>query len=387
MMMRDFVSERAGSIPPSAIRRFFDIIQNMDDVISLGVGEPDFSTPWSICESAIYSLDQGSTSYTSNRGIPELLEELSLFLSREYGLTYSPDEEIIVTSGVSEALDLAIRSVINPGEEAIIAEPCFVAYSPCVTLAGGVPVPVECRQDDQFKLTADSLLEKITKKTKAVVINFPNNPTGAVMSRSDYKQIADVIIDNDLLLVSDEVYSALTYDGQFVSPATLDGMKERTITLNGFSKAYAMTGWRVGYLCAPPNICNAAFRIHQYVMMCASRIGQVAALAALRRGGEDMRSMVEEYRLRRNMFVRDLNKIGLACHKPLGAFYAFPSIAGTGLSDFEFTERLIVEQHVAVVPGSAFGSSGSGHLRCAYANSRENLKEAVERIECFLNGI
>lgn len=385
--MRDFVSERAGSIPPSAIRRFFDIIQNMDDVISLGVGEPDFSTPWSICESAIYSLDQGSTSYTSNRGIPELLEELSLFLSREYGLTYSPDEEIIVTSGVSEALDLAIRSVINPGEEAIIAEPCFVAYSPCVTLAGGVPVPVECRQDDQFKLTADSLLEKITKKTKAVVINFPNNPTGAVMSRSDYKQIADVIIDNDLLLVSDEVYSALTYDGQFVSPATLDGMKERTITLNGFSKAYAMTGWRVGYLCAPPNICNAAFRIHQYVMMCASRIGQVAALAALRRGGEDMRSMVEEYRLRRNMFVRDLNKIGLACHKPLGAFYAFPSIAGTGLSDFEFTERLIVEQHVAVVPGSAFGSSGSGHLRCAYANSRENLKEAVERIECFLNGI
>lgn len=383
--MRDFVSDRAGSIPPSAIRRFFDIIQNMDDVISLGVGEPDFSTPWSICESAIYSLEQGSTSYTSNRGIPELLEELSLFLERENGLLYSPDNEILITSGVSEALDLAIRSVINPGEEAIIAEPCFVAYNPCVKLAGGTPVPVECSKDNEFRLTPDSLQEKITSKTKAVIINFPNNPTGAVMSESDYKGIADVIIDNDLLLVSDEVYSALIYEDQFVSPATLDGMKERTITLNGFSKAYAMTGWRIGYLCAPPEICDAAFRIHQYIMMCASRVGQIAALAALRRGSEDMRSMVEEYRLRRNMFVKDLNRIGLNCHKPRGAFYAFPSIEGTGLTDFEFTEKLLVEQHVAVVPGSAFGRSGSDHLRCAYANSRDNLKEAVSRIECFLD--
>lgn len=387
MRMGDFVSDRAGSIPPSAIRRFFDIIQKMDDVISLGVGEPDFSTPWSICESAIYSLEQGSTSYTSNRGIPELLEELSVFLAGEYGLSYSPDNEMIITSGVSEALDLAIRSVINPGDEAIVAEPCFVAYSPCVTLAGGTPVPVECRKEDQFRLMPDSLIEKINSRTKAVIINFPNNPTGAVMSKSDYESIADIIIDHDLLLISDEVYSALIYEDKFVSPATLDGMKERTITLNGFSKAYAMTGWRIGYLCAPPEICNAAFRIHQYVMMCASRIGQVAALAALRRGEGDMRSMIEEYRLRRNMFIRDLNRIGLECHKPRGAFYAFPSIEGTGLSDFEFTERLLVEQHVAVVPGSAFGSSGAGHLRCAYANTRENLKEAVERMECFLNGL
>jgi aminotransferase len=385
--MRNFISERAAEIPPSGIRKFFDLVLTMEDVISLGVGEPDFRTPWNICESSIYSIEQGVTSYTSNKGLQPLRETLARHLAEHYHLTYNSDDEIIITSGVSEALDIAIRAIVNPGDEVLIAEPCYVSYAPCVTLAGGIPVPVECTEQDRFKLNPDSLLEKVTPKTKALMINFPNNPTGAVMNRADLKAIADIVTDNDLLLISDEVYSELTYEGTHVATATVGDLWQRTITLNGFSKAYAMTGWRVGYLCAPKEICEAALKIHQYVMLCAPVMGQVGALEALRSAEEEKNTMVNEYRLRRNMFVAGLNRIGLSCHVPDGAFYAFPSVQGTGLSDIEFAERLLKEERVAVVPGSVFGAGGTNHLRCAYAVSRKQLNEALSRMETFINGL
>ncbi len=385
--MRDPVSERAKVIPPSGIRRFFDLAMTMEGVISLGVGEPDFSTPWNICESSIYSIEQGATSYTSNRGLQGLREALSRDLSRRYRLTYNPDTEMIITTGVSEALDIAIRAITNPGDEVIIAQPSYVSYAPCVTLAGGVPVSVECREEDRFKLNPDALAEKITRKSKALMINFPNNPTGAVMRREDLEPIADLVIDHDLTLISDEVYSELTYEGQHTATATVGDLWERTITLNGFSKAYAMTGWRIGYLCAPKNICDAALKIHQYVMLCAPAMGQVAAHEALRSAEDDKNRMIDEYRLRRNMFVAGLCRIGLACHVPEGAFYAFPSIKSTGISDAEFAERLLKEQKVAVVPGSVLGVGGKDHLRCAYAVSRKSLAEALDRMEVFLSGL
>jgi aminotransferase len=288
---------------------------------------------------------------------------------------------------VSEALDIAIRAIVDPGDEVLIAEPSYVSYAPCVTLAGGVPVPVECREADRFKLKPDALQEKITRKTKALMINFPNNPTGAVMNRQDLEAIADIIIDNDLLLISDEVYAELTYDGYHVAAGSVSDLWQRTITLNGFSKAYAMTGWRVGYLCAPKELCEAALKIHQYVMLCAPVMGQVGALEAIRSAEEDKNNMVQEYRLRRNMFVAGLNRIGLPTHVPEGAFYAFPSVKGTGLSDSEFAERLLTEHRVAVVPGSVFGAGGKSNLRCAYAVSRKHLNEALGRMESFLNGL
>jgi aminotransferase len=288
---------------------------------------------------------------------------------------------------VSEGLDIAIRSVIDPGDEVAIAQPSYVSYAPCVTLSGGKPVPVSCTEEDHFKLNPDALQEQITPKTKALIINFPNNPTGAVMNGSDLKAIADIVIDKDILLISDEVYAELTYEGTHVAAATVSDLWERTITLNGFSKAYAMTGWRVGYLCAPKELCDAALKIHQYVMLCAPVMGQVGALEALRSAEEDKNSMVNEYRLRRNMFVAGLNRIGLTCHVPEGAFYAFPSVKGTGLSDVEFAERLLKEQKVAVVPGSVFGDGGEDHLRCAYAVSRKDLSEALGRMETFISGL
>jgi aminotransferase len=382
--MRDFVAAQARNIPPSGIRKFFDMVQDMDDVISLGVGEPDFATPWNICEAAIYSIEQGSTSYTSNRGIPELCQEIARYLDNRFSINYSPETEIVVTSGVSEAFDVAIRTVVDPGDEVIVAEPSFVAYSPCVMLAGGTPVPVQCREEDAFRLTADALAEAITPKTKAVVINFPNNPTGGVMRGADYRAIADVIVDHDLLLISDEIYAELTYDGSHTSAVTVEDLRERTITLNGFSKAYAMTGWRIGFLCAPKEICDAALKIHQYVMMCAPVMAQVAAIEALRRSSRERDAMVREYCIRRNMFVHGLNRIGLPCHMPNGAFYAFPSVKETGLSDLDFAERLLTEQGVAVVPGRVFGASAEGHLRCAYAVSRETLRVALDRMAAFL---
>ncbi|TAJ45512.1 aminotransferase class I/II-fold pyridoxal phosphate-dependent enzyme [Methanofollis fontis] len=385
--MRNIVSERARLIPPSGIRKYFDLCIGMQDVISLGVGEPDYATPWKICEAGIYSIEQGITSYTSNRGYAPLCEALSADLAHRYGLRYSPDAEIIITSGVSEAADIAIRAVVDPGDEVLVIDPGYVSYAPCVTLAGGVPVPLPCRADDRFKITAEGLAERVTERTKAVILNFPNNPTGGVMGRDDYREIADIIVDNDLVLISDEVYSELTYGGTHCSPGTMDDLRERTIVLNGFSKAYAMTGWRIGYLCAPKEICDAALKIHQYVMLCAPVMGQLAALAALREGEEDKDAMVREYRLRRNLFVEGLNRIGLTCHLPEGAFYAFPSVESTGLSDGEFAERLLVEQKVAVVPGSVFGEGGTGHLRCAYAVGREDLSVAIERMGAFIEGL
>jgi len=385
--LRTFVSERAQQIPPSGIRKFFDLVLTMEDVISLGVGEPDFRTPWNICESGIYSIEQGVTSYTSNRGLQTLRDALSAHLASRYQLNYSADDEMVITTGVSEALDIAIRAIVNPGDEVLIAEPSYVSYAPCVTLAGGIPVSVECTEKDHFRLNPDKLQEKITGKTKALIINFPNNPTGAIMNKEDLEPIADIVTDRDLLLISDEVYSELTYESSHVAAATVKDLRERTITLNGFSKAYAMTGWRVGFLCAPKELCDAALKIHQYVMLCAPVMGQVGALEALRSAEDEKASMVNEYRLRRNMFVAGLNKIGLSCHVPEGAFYAFPSVKGTGLSDVEFAERLLKEQRVAVVPGSVFGKGGDYHLRCAYAVSRKELTEALSRMETFVNGL
>jgi len=385
--MRDFISLRAREIPPSGIRKFFDLVLTMEDVISLGVGEPDFRTPWNICESSIYSIEQGTTSYTSNKGLQSLRDALSQHLARHYRLNYRADDEIIITTGVSEGLDIAIRAITDPGDEILIAQPSYVSYGPCVSLAGGKPVPVRCTEKDRFKLNPDLLAEKITKRSKALIINFPNNPTGGVMDEGDLKAVADLIIDHDLLLLSDEVYAELTYDKSHCSAASVSDLHERTITLNGFSKAYAMTGWRIGYLCAPKELCEAALKIHQYVMLCAPVMGQVGALEAIRSAEEDKNSMVNEYRLRRNMFVAGLNRIGLPCHVPEGAFYAFPSVKGTGLSDVEFAERLLKEQRVAVVPGSVFGEGGEDHIRCAYAISRSGLSEALGRMETFMQGL
>ena len=342
--MRNFISARANKIPPSGIRKFFDLVLTMEGVISLGVGEPDFRTPWNICESSIYSIEQGATSYTSNKGLLALREALSVHL----------------------------------------AQPSYVSYAPCVTLAGGKPVPVRCTEKDHFRLNPDALSEKITGKSKALIINFPNNPTGGVMNQSDLRAIADIVIDNDLLLISDEVYSELTYETRHCAPATVGDLRERTITLNGFSKAYAMTGWRIGYFCAPKELLDAALKIHQYVMLCAPVMGQVGALEAIRSAEEDKNSMVNEYRFRRNMFVAGLNRIGLPCHIPEGAFYAFPSVKETGLSDEEFAERLLKEQRVAVVPGSVFGEGGEDHIRCAYAVSRQELNSALNSMETFI---
>ncbi|MDD1676464.1 MAG: aminotransferase class I/II-fold pyridoxal phosphate-dependent enzyme [Methanomicrobiales archaeon] len=383
--MRDFISRRARDIPPSGIRKFFDLIQDLDGAISLGVGEPDFPTPWKICESGIYAIEHGQTSYTSNKGIPVLRGLIARYLQSRFALKYDAEEEIIVTTGVSEGVDIALRAVTDPGDEVLVAEPCYVAYGPGVTLAGGTPVPVQCRAKDDFRLTPDTLLEHITPKTKALVINYPNNPTGGVMGRDDLGAIADIVSDHDLLLISDEVYAELTYEGEHTAAATVKDLWERTITLNGFSKAYSMTGWRVGYLCAPRDLCAAALKIHQYVMLCAPVMGQLAAVEALRSGEEEKDAMVTEYRLRRNLFVEGLNRIGLPCHLPRGAFYAFPDMTATGLSDDEFAERLLKEQKVAVVPGSVFGSAGEGHLRCSYAVSRQDLLTSLKRMEEFIS--
>lgn len=386
--MRSFVSDVARDIKPSGIRKFFDLVLTMEgDVISLGVGEPDFDTSWSISKAAITSIEKGMTMYTSNRGLPELCGLLSEDFKNRYGVEYDPKSEIIFTTGVSEGLDIAMRAVVNPGDEVLVVDPCFVSYQPEVYLAGGVPKALPCRAEDQFKITPESLMEHITPKTKVLMMNFPNNPTGGVMDKDDLKAISDIIIDHDLLVISDEVYSELSYDLKHTATASIDGLFERTITLNGFSKAYAMTGWRLGYLCAPKEICDAALKIHQYAMMSAPTASQFAAIEALKSGEEAKDEMVAEYRIRRNLFVKGLNDIGLSCHLPQGAFYAFPSIESTGLSDEEFAERLLKEQQVAVVPGSAFGESGKGHVRTCYAVDRPRLTEAVRRIGEFVESL
>ncbi len=379
-----FVAARVKSIPPSGIRKFFDLVQEMDDVISLGVGEPDFVTPWHIREACIYSLEKGHTSYTSNFGLLELRELISKCFRKDYNVDYNPRNEILVTTGVSEAADIAFRAIINPGDEVIVPEPCYVSYKPSVYLAGGEPVSVSTDQENAFRVTAEQIEKSITKKTKALVLSYPNNPTGAVMRRGDLEEIADVVNDNDLVVISDEVYCKLTYNGTHTCFSSLPGMRDRTIVLNGFSKSHAMTGLRLGYAAGSEELIGAMTKIHQYSMLCAPITAQMGAIEALKNGDGEMQKMVREYDRRRRLVVSGLNKMGLDCFEPEGAFYAFPSIRSTGLTSEEFAGRLLNEQKVAVVPGSVFGDCGEGYLRCSYATSYEELKEALARIEAFI---
>ena len=370
--------------PPSGIRRFFDIAASMDDVISLGVGEPDYATPWRIREAGIFALESGVTTYTSNAGLLELREAICADLDRRYGLSYRPADECLITSGVSEGLDLALRAMLAPGDEVLIPEPCYVAYEPCVSLAGGTPVTVATSGTDGFRLHADRIAAAITPKTKAILLSSPANPTGAVQAREDLAAVVELAVRHDLYLISDEIYERLSYLSPHVSVATLPGAAERTVLLGGFSKAYAMTGWRVGYLCAPAAISELACRIHQYTMLCASHISQLAALEALRTGEADADEMIADYDRRRRIFVKGLCEIGLDCPEPGGAFYAFPSMSSTGLTSQEFAEQLLYAERVAVVPGDVFGASGEGHVRCCYATALSELEEALVRIDRFL---
>ena len=375
------------AMPPSGIRKFFDLVSEMEGAISLGVGEPDFVTPWHVREACIYSLESGNTHYTSNKGMPELREAICDSVRSDLGLDYNPSEQILITTGVSEAVDLAFRATLNPGDEAIVPEPCYVAYAPDVVLAGGVARAVPTRLEEEFRLRPEDVSAAVTDKSRVLLLSYPNNPTGAIMTRSDLEELADVVVENDLLVVSDEVYAKLTYSGSHASFAQLEGMQERTIILNGLSKSHAMTGWRIGYALGDPDLVGAMTKIHQYTMLCAPTMAQVAALEAMQKGDEEMVHMRHEYNLRRRMFVSGLNRIGLDCFEPKGAFYAFPSVRSWGLSSEEFAERLLKEQKVAVVPGSVFGQSGEGFLRCSYATSREELIEALDRMEIFLSGL
>lgn len=382
-----FVANVMTRVPPSGIRKYFDLASGIEDVISLGVGEPDFVTPWHIREACIHSLETGKTSYTSNYGLIELREEISKLYSHKNGIYYDPTSEMLVMSGVSEALDVAIRAITNPGDEIIVPQPAYVAYVPSVMFAGGVPVPVMTKLENQFKLTAEDLENAITPRTKAVIMNYPNNPTGAIMGRKDLEAIARVVAEHDIMVISDEVYECLTYNGRHTCFATIDGMKDRTILLNGFSKAYAMTGFRLAYALAPSPIINAMMRIHQYCMLCAPITAQVGAIEALRNGNEEMQRMVRDYDRRRHLIVSGLNKIGLECYEPKGAFYAFPSVKNTGLTSEEFAEKLLHEQKVVTIPGDVFGPAGEGFLRCSYATSKEQIAEALERMRRFMESL
>ena len=382
-----FVAQHIAALPRSGIRAFFDLVNTMDGVISLGVGEPDFTTPWSIRESGMYSLEHGHTAYTSNLGMPKLRKAICAYVKANYGVEYDYKSECIVTVGVSEAVDLALRAVINPGDEVIYSEPCYVSYPAEIRMAHGVPVPVRTRVENGFALDPAELEAKITMRTKALILNFPCNPTGAEMPREKLEKVAEIAQKHDLLVLTDEIYSELSFDGEHVSIASLPGMRERSIFLHGFSKAFAMTGWRVGYACAPAALIDAMMRIHQYAIMCAPTVAQEAALDALLNGADAMLKMRESYRERRDFFVRGLNELGLKCLVPRGAFYAFPSVASTGLSSEEFAEKLLRQSRVAVVPGPAFGAGGAGFVRCCYATSREELAEALNRMKKFLNDL
>ncbi|MDD7078677.1 MAG: aminotransferase class I/II-fold pyridoxal phosphate-dependent enzyme [Lachnospiraceae bacterium] len=382
--MRNPLSQKVMSIQPSGIRKFFDIASEMEDVVSLGVGEPDFDTPWHIRDEGIYSLEKGRTFYTSNSGLKPLREEISRYLNRRYHLNYDPLHEILVTVGGSEGIDIALRAMLDPGDEVLIPQPCYVSYLPCVTLADGVPVTIELKEENEFRLTKEELLEKITDKTKILVLPFPNNPTGAVMRREDLEAIAEVIIEHDLYVLSDEIYSELTYQGDHVSIASLPGMRERTLTINGFSKSYAMTGWRLGYICGPQEIVAQMTKIHQFAIMCAPTTSQYAAVEALRNGDADVAKMRESYNQRRRFLMHAFEEMGLKCFEPFGAFYVFPCIKEFGLTSDEFAMRLLEEEHVAVVPGTAFGDCGEGFLRISYAYSIDDLKIALKRLERFI---
>lgn len=385
--MRNPLSDTIVQIPPSGIRKFFDIVSEMKDAISLGVGEPDFDTPWHIREEGIYSLERGRTFYTSNAGLKELKEEISRYLKRRYHVLYDYSNEIMVTVGGSEAIDIALRAMINPGagEEVLIPQPSYVSYVPCTVLAGGVPVIIELEAKDDFRLTPEKLLEKITPNTKILVLPFPNNPTGAIMEKEDLEAIAKIVIEKDLFVISDEIYSELTYKGEHTTIASFPGMKERTVLINGFSKAFAMTGWRLGYACAPEQILTQMLKIHQFAIMCAPTTSQYAAVEALRNGDESIERMANEYNMRRRLIVSEFNRLGLDTFEPEGAFYIFPCIKSTGLSSEEFCERLLFSQKVAVVPGTAFGESGEGFIRVSYSYSVTHILEAVERIRRFLD--
>lgn len=378
-------SRRLNQIPPSGIRKFFDLIASMEGVISLGVGEPDFATPWHIREAAIYSLEKGYTMYTSNSGMLELRRELSRYLKDTYNLDYDPESELLITVGVSEGLDLATRAILDPGDEVIMPDPCYSAYNPCVILAGGTPIMVPTNEENNFELAAADVEARVTNKTKAILIGYPANPTGAVMSRDKLAQIAEVARRHRLVVISDEIYGKLVYGVEHTCFATLPQMKESTILLGGFSKAYAMTGWRIGYAAASKEIIAAMTKIHQYTMLCASIMGQVAAIEALKSGEASTAEMAGEYNRRRLVIVQGLNDIGLPCFEPRGAFYAFPSIKGTGMTSEEFAEKLLIKEKVAVVAGSAFGQCGEGYIRCCYATSLAEIEEALSRMKRFVN--
>ncbi|SDZ85473.1 aminotransferase [Thalassobacillus cyri] len=382
--MNQYLSKQVADLKPSGIRRFFDLAAQMDDVISLGVGEPDFVTPWSFIEQSFHALEQGYTSYTENAGMIELREEISAYLNRSFGLSYDASDQVIVSVGASQAIDLALRAIVNPGDEVIVVEPSFVAYVPAITLAGGTPVTIQTKAEDDFKVQPEQIEAAITPNTKAIMLCNPNNPTGTFLEKKELEQLGKVIAKHDLLVLSDEIYAELTYDEPYTSFPTISGMKERTILISGFSKAFAMTGWRLGYATGPSEIISAMVKIHQYTMMCAPTMAQHAALEAMKNGRESVQHMLESYKQRRNLIVSSLNEIGLDCPNPGGAFYAFPSIKATGLSSAEFAEQLLQEEHVAVVPGEVFGANGEGYVRCSYATSIKQLDEAMNRIKRFV---
>lgn len=382
--VENFIADVVQTMPHSGIRKFFDLIAKTEGVISLGVGEPDYITPDLIREACIKALTEGQTKYTSNCGMPELREEIACYLHKRFDVDYEP-KQVIVTVGVSEAADLALRAIINPGDEILIGEPCYVSYAPNTALAGGVPVAIHTRAEDNFRIKKKDLVAKITERTKAILLSYPNNPTGAIMERADLEEIAQVAKKYNLLVISDEVYAELTYGRKHVSIASLPGMRARTILLNGFSKAFAMTGWRLGFAAGPDEIIDAMLKIHQYTMLCAPSISQYAALTGLKKGFPFVDEMVSEYDKRRSIIVKGLSDLGLPCFEPQGAFYVFPSIEGTGMTSEEFCEGLLFEEKVAVVPGNAFGPSGEGYIRCCYATAQNEIEEALERIQRFLN--
>lgn len=386
MIMEDMIRKEVLNTPPSGIRKYFDLINEMEDVISLGVGEPDFVTPWGITEAGLYSLEKGYTHYSSNAGFMELRRAIAKYLTK-YNLHYSPENEILVTVGGSEGIDAALRALVGPGDEVIIPEPCFVAYKGCASFAGATPVTINLKAENQFKLTAKQLEEAITERTKVVIIAFPNNPTGAVMSREDLMPIVEVLKDKDIVVISDEIYSELSYDTEHVSIASFEEMRDKTLVINGFSKSFAMTGWRLGYACGNSMLIQNMKKIHQYGIMCAPTTAQYAAIEGLKNGQESVNKMVREYNRRRRVLVDGFRKLGLDCFEPKGAFYVFPSIQSTGLSSEDFCEKLLINQKVLVIPGNAFGESGEGFVRACYASSMENIVESLKRIERFLQEI
>ena len=385
--MRNAISKKIEGIQPSGIRKFFDVVREMPDAISLGVGEPDFDTPYSVREEGIYALEKGRTFYTSNAGLKELREEISRYLMRKYSLDYDADNEIMVTVGGSEAIDVALRCMVDPGDEVLIPTPCYVSYLPCAIMADAVPKVIELKAENQFKLTRQELIDSITDKTKILILAFPNNPTGAIMTKEELEELVPVIIEHDLYVISDEIYSELTYDNKHCSIASLPGMKERTVTINGFSKAFAMTGWRLGYACAPKEIMKQMIKLHQFAIMCAPTNSQFAAVEALRNCDDDVDRMVEAYNQRRRFLLNSFKEMGIDCFEPFGAFYVFPSIARFGMTSEEFANRLLREQKLAVVPGTAFGECGEGFVRISYAYSIENLKQGMDRIRKFIESL